>query len=355
MSKYEMFKATSSIAVFARSRMQARQTKPVVSDDLGARDFLSRFLEAHKKDPTFMTKGRVLALTVANCFAGSNTTAITLRAIFYYLLRNPPSMEKLMAEVDHAKGLISWEESRGLPYLSAVIKEALRIHPAAGLPLERVVPPQGAMISGVFIPGGTIVGCNAWVVHMDKQVFGEDAAVWRPERWLEADDARRTLMNNSLFSFGSGARRWRLIDLPPVDNWIHPSNRLLVIGDAVHATLPYLAQGAAMAIEDAACLGFVLSQIVSRNQLGEALAFFYDMRKERAHTIQRGSWTNRFFIHMNEGAQYNMREEVFAAGDYPGSPNLMANSLFQDWLYGYDVLKDAKSKWQQRSSPSAKL
>lgn len=130
---------------------------------------------------------------------------------------------------------------------------------------------------------------------------------------------------------------------------------MLVIGDAVHATLPYLAQGAAMAIEDASCLGFVLSKISSRDEIGEALAFFYDMRRERAHTIQRGSWTNRFFIHMNEGPQYDMREEVFAAGDYPGSPNLMANVLFQEWLYGYDVIKDAQQKWQQRSSLIAKL
>ncbi|CZR68029.1 uncharacterized protein PAC_17928 [Phialocephala subalpina] len=48
--------------------------------------------------------------------------------------------------------------------------------------------------------------------------------------------------------------RWRLIDLPPIRGWIHPSNGLLLLGDAIHATLPYLAQRAAMAIEDAAAL-----------------------------------------------------------------------------------------------------
>lgn len=149
--------------------------------------------------------------------------------------------------------------------------------------------------------------------------------------------------------------RWRLIDLRPVSDWVHPSNRMLVMGDAVHATLPYLAQGAAMAIEDAACLGFVLSKLRSRDDIRDCLAFFYDIRRERAHTIQRGSWTNRFFIHMHEGPQYEMREEVFAAGDYPGSPNLMANVLFQDWLYGYDVIKDTQEKWQQKRNPVANL
>ncbi|KAL1792311.1 hypothetical protein ACET3X_008818 [Alternaria dauci] len=149
--------------------------------------------------------------------------------------------------------------------------------------------------------------------------------------------------------------RWRLIDLRPVSGWIHPSNRMLVIGDAVHATLPYLAQGAAMAIEDAACLGSLLSKIQSRDKIPEALALFQEIRQTRAHTVQRGSWTNRFFIHMNEGEQYDMREDVFAAGDYPGSPNLMANVLFQDWLYGYDVIRDTQRKWQEKFEKIAKL
>jgi len=124
---------------------------------------------------------------------------------------------------------------------------------------------------------------------------------------------------------------------------------MVAIGDAVHATLPYLAQGAAMAIEDASGLAFALSKIDKRTNidLPKALAFFYTLRRERAHTIQRGSWTNRFFIHMRDGPQYDMREDVFKAGDYPGSPNLMGNSLFQDWLYGYDVLQDAERRWQQ--------
>lgn len=149
--------------------------------------------------------------------------------------------------------------------------------------------------------------------------------------------------------------RWRLIDLPPVSNWVHPSNKLVVIGDAVHATLPYLAQGAAMAIEDAAALAFALSKIKDQSQVAEALAFFYGMRYERAHTIQRGSWTNRFFIHMREGPQYDMRDEVFQAGDYPGSPNLMANTLFQEWLYHYDVIKDAEERWRLKQDLPAKL
>ena len=67
-----------------------------------------------------------------------------------------------------------WSDVRDLPYLGAVINEALRVHPAAGLPLERIVPQGGVTVCGAFLPAGTIVGCNAWALHRDEAVFLDD-------------------------------------------------------------------------------------------------------------------------------------------------------------------------------------
>lgn len=80
------------------------------------------------------------------------------------------------------------------------------MHPAAGLPLERITPPQGVEICGQHIPGGTIVGCNAWVLHRRPEVFGEDVDFYRPERWLEADKEQLKEMNATMFQFGAGTR-----------------------------------------------------------------------------------------------------------------------------------------------------
>lgn len=157
----------------------------------------------------------MLALTVANMFAGSDTTAISLRTVFYQLLKQPALMARLVAELTEQKALgkftrddalVEWDEVRQLPYLGAVIKEALRFHPAAGLPLERVVPQRGATICGETVPGGTIVGCSAWVLHRDERVFGAQPEQFRPERWLECPPHQQSLMNNTLFAFGAGAR-----------------------------------------------------------------------------------------------------------------------------------------------------
>ena len=187
-----------------------------IDESSGRADLLSMFLKAKKDRPDVMTDQRVLTMAISMAFAGSETTAISLAAVFYYLLRSPQCYEKLNKELSEAlengtierrpDGSVTWSESQHLPYLDACIQEAFRMHPAAGLPLERVTPPQGIDIDGHFVPGGTIVGCNAWVVHRRADVFGAEPYTYRPERWLEADKERLKEMKANLFQFGAGSR-----------------------------------------------------------------------------------------------------------------------------------------------------
>ncbi|KAI1080452.1 cytochrome P450 [Whalleya microplaca] len=169
-------------------------------------DFLSRFLTAMEKDP-FLP-----AWTSSNITAGSDTTAIYLRTMLHQLLTHPSSLAKLRSELDEAaaQGNLSktakWKESIALPYLNACFKEAGRIHPPFGLHLERIVPSGGLNVCGKTLPAGTIVGMNAWVVHRDPDMFGPDADAWRPERWLEGDEAHIKKMDASLLTFGAGHR-----------------------------------------------------------------------------------------------------------------------------------------------------
>lgn len=77
------------------------------------------------------------------------------------------------------------------------------MHPGVSYPLERVVPKLGEELSGVFVPGGTIVGVNPAVIHRDRSIFGEDADTFRPERWLATDDEgleRVKVMERSLLT-----------------------------------------------------------------------------------------------------------------------------------------------------------
>lgn len=81
-----------------------------------------------------------------------------------------------------------------------MIKEALRIHPPVGFQLERIAPKGGITLCDVHLPEGTIIGMNAWVVHRDKQVFGEDVETFRPERWIEAGEEELKMMNRSFLA-----------------------------------------------------------------------------------------------------------------------------------------------------------
>lgn len=226
--------STFPVAQFAKDRMAERypelQTKgigpPIEVPEGTKQDLLSKFIAAKHAHPDFMNDKLVTTLAVSMAFAGSETTAISLSAVFYYLLKNPASYRTLVEELDAKaregffsnteSGLVTWTESQNLPYLDACIKEAFRLHPAAGLPLERITPPHGAEICGREIKGGTIVGCSAWVIHRRPEIFGVDAEVWRPERWLvdeslgaaglEAEKKRVKEMNATMFQFGMGAR-----------------------------------------------------------------------------------------------------------------------------------------------------
>lgn len=76
-----------------------------------------------------------------------------------------------------------------LPYLGAVIQEALRIHPPFALLLERAAPMSGLeLLNGVFLREGTKVSMYGYTMHFDKEVFGEDAEMFNPDRWLRRSD-----------------------------------------------------------------------------------------------------------------------------------------------------------------------
>ncbi|KAK5057606.1 hypothetical protein LTR84_011606 [Exophiala bonariae] len=182
-------------------------------------DMLERF-KSTGLDGEEISPINVTVAASGNVFAGSDTTAISLRALFYYLIKSPRCYDKLVREIDdldqtgQLSGVVRFTESNELmPFMQACLKEAMRLHPAVGMPLERVVPEGGITISGKFIPQGTVIGANPWVVARDPAVYGDDVDEFRPERWLEAqqeekegDSSRLRAMERNFLAFGAGSR-----------------------------------------------------------------------------------------------------------------------------------------------------
>ncbi|KAF5017302.1 hypothetical protein F66182_10783, partial [Fusarium sp. NRRL 66182] len=137
VGKYTMDEIASRESLLKSPDVKERDGKP---------DFVSRFFQIRQEDPDKMTKMDIFTMCQSNIGAGSDTTAISLSAIVYYLLKHPETYKRLKDEIDQAavqgkiSDSISFKEAQELPFLQAVIKEALRLHSATGLPLARVVP-----------------------------------------------------------------------------------------------------------------------------------------------------------------------------------------------------------------------
>jgi cytochrome P450 len=131
---------------------------------------------------------------------------------------------RLQAEVDEAvragkvggegEGIVPYAVAKQLPYLQAVIREGLRVWPPVRNILPKDVPAGGdtVVVDGkpVFLPEGVDIGYSALAMHRDKKVYGEDADLFRPERWFEPDaDKLAAMMRVSDLTFGHG--RWQCL------------------------------------------------------------------------------------------------------------------------------------------------
>nr|QPI70542.1 cytochrome P450 CYP98 [Anthoceros agrestis] len=138
--------------------------------------------------------------------AGMDTVAITVEWALAELIRNPEVQRKAQEELDAVVGdetVLTEAHFSKLPYLTALTKESLRLHPPTPLMLPHKCT-EDVKIQGYDIPKGTVVHCNIYVIARDPAVWKEPLA-FRPERFLEQDvDIKGH--DFRLLPFGAGRR-----------------------------------------------------------------------------------------------------------------------------------------------------
>lgn len=150
-------------------------------------------------DTSSHTSAYTLALLAAHPDAGARVTAELAAA---GLLATPANPRPTLASPSDAAA------SR-LPYLHACIKESMRLIPVAGGGTGRLVGRGGARVGGGHVPQGTELWIPFFVLHRLPSVWGDDAAAFRPNRWLDADAATPAAGPESArryLPFSSGAR-----------------------------------------------------------------------------------------------------------------------------------------------------
>ncbi|KAI0318888.1 FAD/NAD(P)-binding domain-containing protein [Amylostereum chailletii] len=150
---------------------------------------------------------------------------------------------------------------------------------------------------------------------------------------------------------------WRLMDRPPVPQWIHPESKVALMGDACHPMLPYRAQGAAMAIEDAAVLGILFSYISDRAQIPAFLAAYQDIRIERASQTHLSSRLNQRIFHYEDGPEQEARDKSMREAmlhlrggggvglGHEGNANQWADKAKNIAQFSYDAESEAEKWW----------
>jgi cytochrome P450 len=114
-------------------------------------------------------------------------------------------LSTLRKEIAINKASINPVDIQALPYLTASIKEALRLSLANPTRLPRTVPSSSWTFKSIHFPSGTDVGCSTFELHLDPVVFPKPYD-FMPERWLEGDVHSKEKMNKNWFAFGAGTR-----------------------------------------------------------------------------------------------------------------------------------------------------
>ncbi|KAJ9606210.1 hypothetical protein H2200_009171 [Cladophialophora chaetospira] len=100
-----------------------------------------------------------------------SATAMTLTYLVYSVLSNPAIRDRLITEISSLSDSPGWEELESNKYLNNVIEEALRLHAPVPSSLPRNAPPEGAILGGYKIPGGTVCCSQAYTLHRDAKVY----------------------------------------------------------------------------------------------------------------------------------------------------------------------------------------
>lgn len=181
------------------------ETGSTKSDKLNTRYYQERLIA------TGISPDETAAQSKAVVFAGADSTAVMLATTLFHLVQSDPARRRLRAEI--RSGRRDGHTLEALPFLRACVKEGLRLGMANPTRLTRVVPAGSGLRvrngqEGIVIPAGTVIGCAAYNLHHDPEVF-PDPFKFHPERWL--DDGtdrglRRADMEKSMMPFGHGLR-----------------------------------------------------------------------------------------------------------------------------------------------------
>lgn len=172
------------------------------------KDFLQFLLQlkdgGDSKTPFTMTHLKSLLMDMV--VGGTDTTSNAIEFALAEMMNQPHILKKAQQELETVVGkhnIVEESHINKLPYLYAIMKESLRLHPTLPL-LVPHCPSESCVIGGYTVPKGARVFVNAWAIHRDPEIWEKPLEFW-PERFI---DSKWDYSGNDFnyFPFGSGRR-----------------------------------------------------------------------------------------------------------------------------------------------------
>ncbi len=146
--------------------------------------------------------------------AGRDTTASLLSNVWFELSRRPAIWSRLRREVDALNGeLPTFEMLKEMKYLRAILNESLRLYPIVPengrQAVQDTILPVGGGVDGqspILVKKGQMVHWSLWTMHRRKDIYGEDAEEFKPERWLDEDGRKGLRVGWEYLPFNGGPR-----------------------------------------------------------------------------------------------------------------------------------------------------
>ncbi|KAE8443394.1 hypothetical protein EG329_001953 [Mollisiaceae sp. DMI_Dod_QoI] len=177
-------------------------------------DMLQSFIDARTSQGTSLSYETLRGEVQIVVMAGADNTTAAICTTLYHILESPIALSRVLRELAIARDAGIFGERlhyadivKHCPFYVACVRESLRLNPS----LPSIIPRYSTsdidhplVIDGRIIPPETEVASNPWITQRDPDVYGADAEEWKPERWLNAENA--ALFEKYNFTFGYGSR-----------------------------------------------------------------------------------------------------------------------------------------------------
>ena len=174
----------------------------------------SRYVFLHELVSQTADKVKIRSELLNILLAGRDTTASLLSNVWFELSKRPAIWSRLQHEVDLLNGgFPTFEKLKDMKYLRAVLNESLRLYPVVPendrqADVDTVLPVGGGKDgkSPVFVKKGQVVHWSLYTMHRRKDLYGEDAEDFKPERWLDEGGKKGLRVGWEYLPFNGGAR-----------------------------------------------------------------------------------------------------------------------------------------------------